>query len=247
MEFHTEQLQMIEQQISAELRTRELATYKQNMQLKQKNAALATSYQKKVGELEAYQERDQALSQLLQNIALELPSCNIEFAEDTSQKLRKVANRAKALEDTVVKMDEEVARMKADHDTHITELEARARDTSQEEQRARIEAFRLTAAQMQSCINEATSVLTDAMSAWSELDEPPQRVDIQRNIQAIENTTMAMKEEMKSLAALQRMKKTKEMNQLQQEAQQLRTKELHITDLLQPFQEKITDLVDAVE
>ena len=58
---------------------------------------------------------------------------------------------------------------------------------------------------------------------------------------------MAMKEEIKSLAALQRMKKTKEMNQLQQEAQQLRTKELHITDLLQPFQEQITELVDAVE
>jgi len=106
-------------------------------------------------------------------------------------------------------MDEEVARMKADHDAHIAELEARAWDTSQAEQKARIEAFRLTAAQMQSRINEATSVLTDAMSAWSELDEPPQRVDIQRNIQVIENTTMAMKEEMKSLAALQRIKKDK--------------------------------------
>ena len=100
---------------------------------------------------------------------------------------------------------------------------------------------------MQSHINEATSVLTDTMSAWSELDEPPQRVDIQWNIQVIESTTMAMKEEIKSLATLQRMKKTKEMNQLQQEAQQLRTKELHITDLLQPFQEQITELVDAVE
>ena len=44
VEFHTEQLQMIEQQISTELRTRELATYKQNALLKQKNAALATSY-----------------------------------------------------------------------------------------------------------------------------------------------------------------------------------------------------------
>ena len=32
-----------------------------------------------------------------------------------------------------------------------------------------------------------------------------------------------------------------------EEAQQLRTKELHITDLLQPFQEQITELVDAVE
>ena len=58
---------------------------------------------------------------------------------------------------------------------------------------------------------------------------------------------MEMKEEIKSLETLQKMRKTKEMNQLQQEAQQLRTKELHITDLLQPFQEQITELVDAVE
>ena len=56
-----------------------------------------------------------------------------------------------------------------------------------------------------------------------------------------------MKEEIKSLAALQKMRKTKEINQLQQEVQQLRTKELHITDLLQPFQEQITELVDVVE
>ena len=34
---------------------------------------------------------------------------------------------------------------------------------------------------------------------------------------------------------------------MQQEMQQLRTKEMHITDLLQPFQEKITELVDVVE
>ena len=45
-------------------------------------------------------------------------------------------------------MDEKVAKMKADHDVHITKLEARTRDTSQADQRARIEAFRLTAAQM---------------------------------------------------------------------------------------------------
>ena len=42
--FHIDQLQMIQQQLSAELRSRELATYKQNTQLKQQNVALATSY-----------------------------------------------------------------------------------------------------------------------------------------------------------------------------------------------------------
>ena len=43
------------------------------------------------------------------------------------------------------------------------------------------------------------------------------------------------------------MRKTKEMNQLQQEAQRLRTQEAHISDLLQPYQEQITELVDAAE
>ena len=49
----------------------------------------------------------------------------------TPQKLRRVVDRAKALEETVVRMDEVLARMKVDHKVQITELEARIRDTSQ--------------------------------------------------------------------------------------------------------------------
>ena len=71
---------MIQQQLSVELRGRELTTYKQNTQLKQQNAALATSYQKKADKLKTYEAREQDLSQFLQSIALELPQCNIEFA-----------------------------------------------------------------------------------------------------------------------------------------------------------------------
>ena len=41
--FHIDQLQMIQQQLGAELRSRELETYKQNTQLKQQNATLAIS------------------------------------------------------------------------------------------------------------------------------------------------------------------------------------------------------------
>ena len=92
---------------------------------------------------------------------------------------------------------------------------------------------------MQSRIDEARLVLTDATNTWAELDEPPEKVEIQQSIQQVENTTAAMKEEIKGLAALQKMRKTKEMNCLQQEAQQLRTKEIHINDLFQPYQEQI--------
>ena len=43
------------------------------------------------------------------------------------------------------------------------------------------------------------------------------------------------------------MRKTTEMNRLQQEAQRLRAKEIQINNLLQPYQEQITELVDVVE
>ena len=56
-----------------------------------------------------------------------------------------------------------------------------------------------------------------------------------------------MKEEIKSLEALAKMRKTTEMNRLQQEAQRLRAKEIQINNLLQPYQEQITELFDAVE
>ena len=64
-EFHIDQLQMIQQQLSAELRSRELETYKQNTQLKQQNAALAISIQKKADEVRTYEEREEDLSQVL--------------------------------------------------------------------------------------------------------------------------------------------------------------------------------------
>ena len=43
------------------------------------------------------------------------------------------------------------------------------------------------------------------------------------------------------------MRKMTEMNRLQQEAHRLRAKEIHINDLLQPYQEKIAEIVDTVE
>ena len=53
-----------------------------------------------------------------------------------AQKVRRVADRAKALEETVTKMEE-------DHKAQITELEARAPGTPQVDKEAREEAFRL--------------------------------------------------------------------------------------------------------
>ena len=133
---------------------------------------------------------------------MELPKCNIEFALPTPQKLRRVADREKALEETVVRMDEEVARLKSEHEVQIADLEARIRDTLEADQKERVEAFRLTSAQVKSRIEEAVSVLKEATDTWVELDELPERAEIQQNIQQVEATATAMKEEIKSLAGL---------------------------------------------
>ena len=56
-----------------------------------------------------------------------------------------------------------------------------------------------------------------------------------------------MKEEVKSLGALAKMNKMIEMNHLQKEAQRLREKDIQFNNVLQPYQEQIIELVDAVE
>ena len=54
-QFPVDQLQMIQQQVAAELRDRELATYKQNTQLRQQHVELTIDLNKKVEELKQYE------------------------------------------------------------------------------------------------------------------------------------------------------------------------------------------------
>ena len=116
-QFPIDQLQMVQQQIAAELMDRELATYKQNTQLRKQNAELTAGFHKQTEELRVHEEKEQDLIQVLQNITLELPQCNIDFSLPLTQKARRIADRAKALEETVAKMEE-------DHKAQIAELEA---------------------------------------------------------------------------------------------------------------------------
>ena len=77
-------------------------------------------------------------------------------------------------------MEEAKAKMEEDHQAQIEELEACAQDTSQVDKQARVEAFRLVSTQMQSRIDDALSVLNDAMNTWSDLDQPLEKVEIQK-------------------------------------------------------------------
>ena len=92
---------------------------------------------------------------MLQNITLDLPKCNIDFSLPLPHKVRRIADRAKALEETMAKMEE-------DHKVQIAELEARAPSTPEADKETRAQAFRLTSTQMKSCIDDAESLLADA-------------------------------------------------------------------------------------
>ena len=60
-QFLVNQLQMIQRQIAAELKDRELVTYNKNAQLIQQNAELTAGFQTKAVELRLYEEREQDL------------------------------------------------------------------------------------------------------------------------------------------------------------------------------------------
>ena len=96
-------------------------------------------------------------------------------------------------------------------------------------------------------IDDAKSLLSNATKTWSELDELLDRLELQQSIQNIEEATTKMKEEVKSLGVLAKMKKMIEMNRLQQEVQRLQEKYIKFNNLLQSYQEQIAELVDAVE
>ena len=96
-------------------------------------------------------------------------------------------------------------------------------------------------------IDDADSLLADATKTRSELEELPDRLDLQQSIQNMENAIAAIKEEVKRLGSLTKMKKITEMNRLQQEAQWLQEKDIQFNNMLQPYQEQIVELVDTVE
>ena len=161
-----------------------------------------------------YEQREQDLSQVLHNITAKLPQCNLEPELPVTQKVRRIAEREKALE-------EEKAKLEEDYKAQIAELKARVPDTSEADKEARTQAFKIVATQMKCRIDDVESLLADVKRTWSELEELPDKLDLQQSIQNYEKTIAQMEEEAKSLGALAKMKKKTELNQLQQQVQKL--------------------------
>ena len=80
-----------------------------------------------------------------------------------------------------------------------------------------------------------------------ELEELPEKKDLQKSIQGYEQAIAKVEEEAKTLGALPKMKKKEEITKIQQLAQKCKEKHINLNNLIQPHQVKITELVDSIE
>ena len=158
-EVPIDQLEEIFQQIGTELKERELATYAQNATLLTENVQLIARHEAESAELTQYVQREQDLSLVLENIAAELPQCDIKPELAMNQKIRKIADRAKALEEEKAKMEEE-------YKEKIVALEASRPLTQEAIQEARVQSFRIVETQMKCRIEETEAILADATRTW---------------------------------------------------------------------------------
>ena len=192
LDVPVDQLREIFQQIGTELKEREMKTYAQNATMVKENVQLIARHEAKTAELTQYIQREQDLALVLGNIATEMPQCDIKPKLEITQKVRKIADRAKALEEEKTKIEE-------DYKARIAILEENRPLTPEELQEARVQAIRIVQTQMQCRVEETEAILEDASKTWQELEEFPQKAKLQQHIQHLEEVISKAEEEYKSL------------------------------------------------
>ena len=100
---------------------------------------------------------------------------------------------------------------------------------------------------MQCRVEETEAILDDASRTWQELEELPQKKELQQHIQHFEEVKARAEEEYKGLGALAKMRKKGEITQFQQQVQKYREKEINLANAISPHEEKVAHLVDQVE
>lgn len=105
-------------QVQEEIRERELLTFAQNKKLKKKNDQLQAQNKSISEKLTQKEEEECRLTQVIEDLNVELPCYNIQPKALLLQKMKVIVGRAKALEEIIERMD-------AEYKARIMELEAR--------------------------------------------------------------------------------------------------------------------------
>ena len=83
----TDTLQMIQVQVQEELRDREVATYQQNEKLAKENDQLQERNKSISTKLTQKEYEESQLKQMIEDLCVELPQCNISMEASMSQKV----------------------------------------------------------------------------------------------------------------------------------------------------------------
>ena len=97
-------------------------------------------------------------------------------------------------------------------------LEASQPPNPEAAQEERVQAFRIVETQMKCRVEEVEAILTDATKTWQELEQLPQKTELQKSIQYFEQAIARAEEEAKTLGPLAKMRKKTKITQFQQQA-----------------------------
>jgi hypothetical protein len=235
-----ETLQLVHEKVSLELRARELSTFQENQRLQSQEIELKESHQNISAKLALYEAQDTGIRTAIEEIAQELPACEIQPDLPLVAKVQIIGGRVKTLEQEKVAMAE-------DHRTQIAELEARVAAQTTDDAQVQFEALSRASMQMKNRVQEAENLMNQAMEAWTELVKLPFKVGLSEQVQAAEQSLAVLNEEAKSLTGLPKMKKMGEVRKMQQQLHKLRTEDEKLTNSIQPFMDEYAEIVGQVE
>ena len=128
---------------------------------------------------------------MIEDLCAELPQCNIQPETSLLQKVNIIVARAKDLEETIERMDME-------HKSRITELEAKAPETSSEELKERTQALQAFSATIAKHLEDAQKLLDETTNAWATMNDIENMVNvheaIQKTQQEMDTIVVAMKD-----------------------------------------------------
>jgi archaellum component FlaC len=230
----------VHEKVSVELRARELSTFHANQRLQSQELELKASHKNISEKLALYEAQDISIRNAVDEIAQELPACEIQPDLPLVEKVQIIGGRVKTLEHEIVAMAE-------DHRTQISELEARVAAHLTDDSQQQFEALRRTSTQLTSRAGEAENLMNQAMEAWTELETLPFKIGLLQQVQGAEQSLTVLTEEAKALEGLAKMRKMSEVRRIQQQLHKLRNEDAKLTNSIQPFMDEYADLAAQIE
>ena len=179
------------------------------------------------------------MEKTIDDLYTEFPHCKIPSNVALPQKLKIIVERSKDLEEIIKKMDVE-------HKARIAEIEARTPGMPPAVREVRVQELGGYAEMVETRVEEAQQLLNEASHTWANMEDIDGLIEVREALQKTHRELHALTGTMKDLLPIEHILKMEETTKLQAELQKLRAKEVHYTNTLQPWQEKLSTITVGV-